>query len=118
MYNKQRRIYEREVDQTRIPSWWRETGRGTCERCQISTGSHPGDAAGTSSLPNHGPKIHRDRISRHSKPGFQRSSSRLCLELNQLAPSRGLATSIKPQAASNKPQASSSKRFEFFVDRI
>ena len=109
MHNKQRRTYERQEDQTGIPSWWREAGRSKSERCEVSTGAHPGDAAGTPSLPNHGPEIHRNRIPRHSKPGFQRSSSRLCLELNMLAPSRGLASSIKPQAASSKLQATSRK---------
>ena len=82
MHNKHRRTYEREVNQTGIPSWWREAGRGTGKCSEVSTGAHPGDAAGTPSFPDHGPEVHRDRISRHSKPGFQRSSSRLCLELD------------------------------------
>jgi hypothetical protein len=97
-----RRTYERQKDQTGIPSWWREAGRGKGKRRQISTGTHPGDAAGTPSLPHIGPEVHRDRISRHSKSSFQRSFSRLCLELNMLAPSRGLATSHLYQAASRK----------------
>jgi len=113
MYNKYRRTYERQKDQTGIPSWWREAGRGTGKRRQISTGAHPGDAAGTPSLPDHGPEVHRDRIPRHSKPGFQRSSSRLCLELNMLAPFRGLATSLPHQASSCKRQASSYKLWNF-----
>ena len=105
MHNKQRRTYERQEDQTRIPSWWREAGRGTCERREVSTGAHPGDAAGTPSLPHIGPEVHRDRISRHAKPGFQRSSSRLCLELNRLAPSRGHASNHMLPVSSRKPQA-------------
>ena len=109
MHNKHRRTYEREVNQTGIPSWWREAGRGTGKRRQVSTGAHPGDAAGTPRVLNYGPEVHRDRISRHSKPGFQRSFSRLCLELNMLAPSRGLASSIKQQATSSKLQATSRK---------
>ena len=120
MYNKQRRTYERKINQTGIPSWRREKGRSTGKRRQVSTGAHPGDAAGTPSFPNHGPEIHRDRISRHSKPGFQRSFSRLCLELNMLAPSRGLATSLSHQATSLKLQASSLKlqALKFFVNRF
>ena len=82
MYNKQRRTYEREVDQTRIPSWWREAGRSTCERRQVSTGPNPGDAASSPRVPNHGSLVHRDRIPRHLKPGNQRISSRVCLELD------------------------------------
>ena len=104
-----RRKHERENNQTRIPSWWREAGRGKGKRRQVSTGAHPGDAAGTPSLPHIGPQIHRDRIPRHSKSSFERSSSRLCLELNMLAPSRGLATSLPHQATSDKPQAASVK---------
>ena len=79
-----RRTYEREVNQTGIPSWWREAGRGTGKRRQVSTGTHPGDAAGTPSLPHIGPEVHRDRVSRHSKSSFQRSFSRLCLELDPI----------------------------------
>ena len=82
MYNKQRRTYERKVDQTRIPSWWREAGRSTCERRQVSTGPNPGDAASSPRVPNHGSLVHRDRIPRHLKPGNQRISSRVCLELD------------------------------------
>ena len=126
-----RRIYEREVDQTRIPSWWRETGRGTCERRQISTGSHPGDAASSPRVPNHGPQVHRDRIPGHSKSSQQRSSSRLCLELDPIwtcstrcgssivlwqngyagacktsypGSTPGNTSSLKPQASSSKLQ--------------
>ena len=115
MHNKHRRTYEREVNQTGIPSWWREAGRGTGKRRQVSTGAHPGDAAGTPSLPHIGPEVHRDRIPRHSKPGFQRSSSRLCLELNMLAPpgAQPPATCSEQQAAS--VQASSAKRLEFLI---
>jgi len=101
-----RRKHEKENNQTRIPSWWRKTGRSTCERRQIPTGTHPGDAAGTPRVPNIGSKIHRDRISRHSKSSRKRSSSRLCLELNQLAPSWGLATSHLLRAASSKRPSS------------
>jgi hypothetical protein len=108
-----RRTYEREVNQTGIPSWRREEGRSTGKRRQISTGAHPGDAAGTPSFPNHGPKIHRDRISRHSKPGYQRSSNRLCLELTQLAPSRGHASNHMLPVSSSKPQAASYKDSSF-----
>jgi len=109
MHNKHRRTYEREVNQTRIPSWWREAGRGTGKRRQVATGAHPGDAAGTPSLPHIGPEVHRYRISRHFKSSRQWSFSRLCLELNMLAPSRGLATSLPHQATSFKPQAASVK---------
>ena len=77
-----RRTYERKINQTRIPSWRSETGRSTCERRQVSTGAHPGDAAGTPSLPHHGPEVHRNGIPGHSKSSQQRSSSRLCLKLN------------------------------------
>jgi hypothetical protein len=42
-----RRKYERQEDQTGLPSWWRETGGSTSERREVSTGAHPGDAAGT-----------------------------------------------------------------------
>ena len=100
-----RRTYERKVNQTGIPSWRREEGRSTGKRRQVSTGAHPGDAAGTPSLPHHGPEVHRDRIPRHSKPGFERSSSRLCLELNMLAPSRGHASNHMLPVSSSKPQA-------------
>ena len=79
-----RRTYERKINQTGIPSWRREEGRSTGKRCEVSTGTHPGDATGTPSFPNHGPEVHRDRIPRHSKPGFQRSFSRLCLELDPI----------------------------------
>ena len=82
MHNKQRRTYEREVNQTRIPSWWREAGRGTCERRQVSTGPNPGDAASSPRVPHIGPEVHRDRIPGHSKSSFKRSSNRLCLELD------------------------------------
>ena len=105
MHNKQRRTYERENNQTRIPSWWREAGRGTCERRQVSTGQNPGDAASSPRVPHIGPKVHRDRILRHSKSSQQRSSSRLCLELNQLAPSRGHASHHMLPVSSRKPQA-------------
>ena len=120
MYNKQRRTYEREEDQTRIPSWWRETGRSTCERREVSTGAHPGDAAGTPLVSDYGPEVHRDRIPRHSKSSRQRSSRRVCLELTQLAPSWGLATSHLLRAASSKPQATSRKlqAFKFIVNRF
>ena len=106
MYNKHRRTYEREVNQTGIPSWRREEGRGKGKRRQVSTGAHPGDAAGTPSLPNHGPEIHRDRIPRHSKPGFQRSFSRLCLELTSwpLPGAMPPITCYQSQAASRKLQ--------------
>jgi len=115
MHNKHRRTYERENNQTGIPSWWREAGRSTGKRSEVSTGAHPGDAAGTPRVLNHGPEVHRDRIPRHFKPGFQRSSSRLCLELTQLAPSgaQPLATCSEQQAAS--VQASSAKRLEFLI---
>jgi hypothetical protein len=118
MYNKQRRKHERQKDQTGVPSWWRETGRSTCKRREVSTGAHPGDAAGTPLVSDYGPEVHRDRISRHSKSSRQRSSRRVCLELTQLAPSWGLATSHPSQATSLKQQASSVKRqatsFEIF----
>ena len=105
MYNKQRRKNDQRNNKSRLSSRWREAGRGK-ENChQISTGPNPGDAAGTPSLPNHGPEVHRDRIPRHSKPGFQRSSSRLCLELNMLAPSRGHASNHMLPVSSSKPQA-------------
>jgi hypothetical protein len=109
MYNKQRRTYEREEDQTRIPSWWRETGRSTCERREVSTGAHPGDAAGTPLVSDYGPEVHRNRILGHSKSSRKRSSRRVCLELNMRAPSRGLATSHPSQATSVKRQATSLK---------
>jgi hypothetical protein len=105
MYNKQRRTYEREVNQTGIPSWRREEGRSTGKRRQVSTGAHPGDAAGTPSFPHHGPEVHRDRISRHSKSSMQWSFSRLCLELNRLAPSWGHASNHMLPVSSSKPQA-------------
>jgi hypothetical protein len=76
-----RRKHERQEDQTGIPSWWRETGGSTCERREVFTGAHPGDAAGTPFVSDYGPEVHRDRIPRHSKSSRQRSSSRVCLEL-------------------------------------
>jgi hypothetical protein len=109
MYNKQRRKHERQEDQTGVPSWWRETGGSTCKRREVSTGAHPGDAAGTPLVSNYGPEVHRDRIPRHSKSSRQRSSRRVCLELTQRAPSWGLATSHPSQATSLKQQASSVK---------
>ena len=136
MHNKQRRTYERQEDQTRIPSWWREAGRGTCERRQISTGSHPGNAASSPRVPNHGSQVHRDRIPGHSKSSQQRSSSRLCLELDPTwtcstrcgssivlwqngyagacktsYPGSTPGNTSKLQAASFKPQATSSEIF-------
>jgi hypothetical protein len=118
MYNKQRRKHERQEDQTGIPSWWRETGGSTCKRREVSTGAHPGDAAGTPLVSDHGPEVHRDRIPRHSKSSRQRSSRRVCLELTQRAPSWGLATSHPSQATSLKQQATSVKlqatSFEIF----
>ena len=81
MYNKQRRKNDQRNNKSGLPSWWREAGRGK-ENChQISTGAHLGDAAGTPSLPNIGSQVHRDRIFRSFKSSFQRSSSRVCLEL-------------------------------------
>lgn len=118
MHNKQRRKNDQRNNKTRIPSWRREAGRGK-ENChQISTGAHPGNAAGTPSLLNICSEVHRNRIPGPSKSSFKRSSSRLCLELNMLAPSRGLATSLPHQATSYKPQAASVKlqALEFFVD--
>ena len=106
-----RRKHERENNQTRIPSWWREAGRSTCERREVSTGPNPGDAASSPRVPHIGPEVHRNRIPRHLKPGNQRISSRVCLELNRLAPSRGLASSHPYQATSFKPQATSSGIF-------
>jgi hypothetical protein len=117
-----RRKYERQEDQTGIPSWWRETGGSTCERREVSTGAHPGDAAGTPLVSDYGPEVHRDRIPRHSKSSRQRSSRRVCLELTQLAPSWGLATSHLLRAASSKrkQQAASYKlqAFKFIVNRF
>ena len=105
-----RRKYERQENKIGVPSWWRETGRSTCERREVSTGAHPGDAAGTPLVSDHGPEVHRNRISRHSKSSRQRSSRRVCLELTQRAPSWGHATSHPFQATSNKPQATSHKQ--------
>ena len=84
MHNKHRRTYERQKDQTGIPSWWREAGRGTGKCSEVSTGTHPGDAAGTPRVLNYGPEVHRNRISGPSKSSQQRSSSRLCLELDPI----------------------------------
>jgi len=109
MYNKQRRKHDQRNNKTRIPSWWREAGRSTCKRSEVSTGPNPGDAAGTPRVSNHGPKVHRDRILRHPKSSRKRSSRRVCLELNMRAPSRGLASSHKQQVASSKLQATSRK---------
>ena len=79
IHNKQRR--KNEKDKSRLSSWRREA-RGSKENGnQISTGTHPGDAAATPRVLDLGPKIHRDRISRSSKSSQQRSSSRVCLEL-------------------------------------
>jgi len=76
--NKRRK---NEKDKSRLSSWRREA-RGSKENGnQISTGTHPGDAAATPRVLDLGPKIHRDRISRSSKSSQQRSSSRVCLEL-------------------------------------
>ena len=115
-----RRKYERQENKIGVPSWWRETGRSTCERREVSTGAHPGDAAGTPLVSDHGPEVHRNRISRHSKSSRQRSSRRVCLELTQLAPSWGLATSHLLRAASNKPQATSRKlqALEFLINSL
>ena len=104
-----RRKHERQEDQTGVPSWWRETGGSTCERREVSTGAHPGDAAGTPFVSDYGPEVHRDRIPRHSKSSRQRSSRRVCLELTQRAPSWGHATSHPFQATSSKLQATSRK---------
>ena len=105
-----RRKYERQEDQTGIPSWWRETGGSTCKRREVSTGANPGDAAGTPLVSDYGPEVHRDRIPRHSKSSRKRSSSRLCLELIQRAPSWGLASFPMQPASSSKQQAASFKR--------
>ena len=115
-----RRKHERQEDQAGVPSWWRETGGSTCKRREVSTGAHPGDAAGTPLVSNYGPEVHRDRIPRHSKSSRQRSSRRVCLELTQLAPSWGHATSHPSQATSFKQQASSFKLqvSKFFVNRF
>ena len=110
-----RRKYERQENKIGVPSWWRETGRSTCERREVSTGAHPGDAAGTPLVSDHGPEVHRNRISRHSKSSRQRSSRRVCLELTQLAPSWGLATSHPSQATSFKRQATSSETFCIWI---
>jgi hypothetical protein len=81
MYNQQRRKNDQRNNKSRLSSRWREAGRGK-ENChQISTGAHPGDAAGTPSLPHIGSQVHRDRIPGPSKSSQQRSSSRVCLEL-------------------------------------
>jgi hypothetical protein len=115
-----RRKYERQENKIGVPSWWRETGRSTCERREVFTGAHPGNAAGTPFVSDYGPEVHRDRIPRHSKSSRQRSSRRVCLELTQLAPSWGLATSHLLRAASRKQQAASSKlqAFKFIVNRF
>ena len=110
-----RRKYERQENKIGVPSWWRETGRSTCERREVSTGAHPGDAAGTPLVSDHGPEVHRNRISRHSKSSRQRSSRRVCLELTQRAPSWGHATSHPFQATSSKPQATSSETFRIWI---
>ena len=130
MYNKQRRTYERQEDQTGVPFWRREAGRSKSQCSEISAGPNPGDSGRSPRVSDYGPEVHRDRIPRHSKSSRKRSSSRLCLELTQLAPSWGLASfpmqpvsSRKQQATSNlshKPQASSSKlqAFKIIVDKI
>ena len=110
-----RRKYERQENKIGVPSWWRETGRSTCERREVSTGAHPGDAAGTPLVSDHGPEVHRNRISRYSKSSRQRSSRRVCLELTQRAPSWGHATSHPFQATSFKPQATSSETFRIWI---
>ena len=82
MYNKQRRKNDQRNNKSRLSSRWREEGRSK-ENChQISTGPNPGDAAGTPSLPYIGSQVHRDRIPGPSKSSQQRSSSRVCLELD------------------------------------
>ena len=103
-----RRKHERQEDQTGVPSWWRETGGSTDKRREVSTGAHPGDAAGTPFVSDYGPEVHRDRIPRYSKSSYQRNSRTHLELLIQLAPFRGHATSHLSQAASRKLQATSS----------
>lgn len=127
MYNKQRRKHDQRNNKSRIPSWWREERRGK-ENChQIPASQNTGDAAGSPSLLDYGPEVHRDRILGHPKSSRKRSSRRVCLELIQLAPFRGLATShpsqatsVKQQAASYKHQAASVKlqAFKIIVDKF
>ena len=107
-----RRKYERQEDQTGIPSWWRETGGSTGKRREVSTGVHPGDATGTPFVSDYGPEVHRDRIPRHSKSSRQRSSRRVCLELIQLAPSWGHASRHMSPVSSRKPQAHKDSSFK------
>ena len=108
-----RRKHERQEDQTGIPSWWRETGGSTCERREVFTGAHPGNAAGTPFVSDYGPEVHRDRIPRHSKSSRQRSFRKVCLELTQLAPSWGHASRHMSPVSSFKLQASSYKLRNF-----
>ena len=82
MYNQQRRKNDQRNNKSRLSSRWREAGRGK-ENChQISTGTYPGDAAGTPSLPHIGSEVYRNGIPGPSKSSQQRSSSRVCLELD------------------------------------
>jgi len=115
MYNKQRSTYDRQENKTRIPSWRREARRDPEEGNKISTGTYHGDSGSSPRVYHPGPEVYRDRVSRHSKSGNQRFSSRR-LELTLLAPSWGhashhmhQATSRKQQATNNKQQASSRK---------
>ena len=81
MYNQQRRKNDQRNNKSRLPSRWREAGRGK-ENChQIPASQNTGDAAATPSLPHIGSQVHRDRIPGPSKSSQQWSSSRICLEL-------------------------------------
>ena len=96
-----RRKHERENNQTRIPSWWREEGRGTGKCSEVSTGTYPGDAASSPRVSNHGSQVHRDRILRYLKPGYQRIFSRVCLELRPHGPACLLDGYTRPERGSS-----------------
>jgi len=116
MYNQQRSKYERQENKTRIPSWRREARRDPEEGNQISTGPNHGDSGSSPRVYHPGPKVHGNRVSRHSKSGNQRNGIRLSLELLTLrAPSRGLASFHMHPASSNQSQATSRKLQAFKI---
>jgi len=126
MYNKQRSNHDRQENKTRVLTWRRETRRDPGEGSQILTGSNPGNTGSSPRVHHTGPEVHRDRVSRNFEPGNKRFFSRR-LELVQLAPSRGPATSHYDEVTSNKRQAASFKQqassgelqaFKIIVDQI
>jgi hypothetical protein len=87
-YNK-RRNYERQENKTGVLTWRREARRDPEEGHTVSAGPNHGNSGSSPRVYHPGPKVHRNRISRHPEPGYEWHGRRRSLELiNQAATSR------------------------------